>query len=173
MVCKNELRHVIRCQKCSSGLYCSEVCVEKNKHDHVKMCVAIQTLERIEQNKKISELQNFEIRNELSIKTNRDIIRLVGERPLIDVLLDDVKCKCLWDTGSMISLLSKNFLIEKLPNKKIYSVDEFLENELLSLSAANNTEVPVEGVVLIDFAIEGKKLFQIPFLVACQLQMRK
>ena len=105
---------------------------------------------------------------ELPLKTNRDIIRLVGERPLIEVFLDDVKCKCLWDTGSMISLISRNFLIKNLPNKKIYSVDEFLENEFLSLSAANNTEVPVEGVILIDFSIESQKFFQIPFLVTSE-----
>ena len=105
---------------------------------------------------------------ELPLKTNRDIIRLVGERPLIEVFLDDVKCKCLWDTGSMISLISRNFLRKNLPNKKIYSVDEFLENEFLSLSAANNTEVPVEGVILIDFSIESQKFFQIPFLVTSE-----
>ena len=168
IVCESEVRYVIRCQKCSSGLYCSKECVEKNKDEHVKICSSIQILEKIEKNKKIREFKNFEIRNELPLKTNRDIIRLVGERPLIEVFLDDVKCKCLWDTGSMISLISKNFLIENFPNKKIYSVDEFLENELLSLSAANNTEVPVEGVILIEFSIESKKFFQIPFLVTSE-----
>ena len=65
----------------------------------------------------------------------------------------------------MISLININSLKENHPNKKIYSIYEFLGNELLSLSAANNTDVPIEGVVLLDFAVENSTLFQIPFLV--------
>ena len=58
------------------------------------------------------------------------------------------------------------FLKGYIPNKKIYSIKEFLDNEFLSLSAANNTEVPIEGVVLLDFAVDNAMLFQVPFLVS-------
>ena len=65
----------------------------------------------------------------------------------------------------MVSVMNDEFLVENFPEKKVYSVDEFLENETLCLSAANNTEVPIEGVTLFDFAIDSNILFQIPFLI--------
>ena len=95
---------------------------------------------------------------------NCEIIRLIGERPLINVKLDNIDCKCLWDTGSMVSLINEEFLNENFLGKEMYSVEEFLDNKL-NLSAANNTEVPIEGVVLLDFAIDKSMLFKIPFLV--------
>ena len=95
---------------------------------------------------------------------NCEIIRLVGERPLINVKLDNIDCKCLWDTGSMVSLINEEFLNENFMGKEMYSVEDFLDNKL-NLSAANNTEVPIEGVVLLDFAIDESMLFKIPFLV--------
>ena len=81
---------------------------------------------------------------------NCEIIRLVGERPLINVKLDNIDCKCLWDTGSMVSLINEEFLNENFMGKEMYSVEDFLDNKL-NLSAANNTEVPIEGVVLTRF----------------------
>ena len=63
----------------------------------------------------------------------------------------------------MLSVISKTFSAQTF-NKEIYAVEEFLGEKSLSLSAANNTEVPVEGVVLLDFG--GKEnMFQIPFLI--------
>ena len=75
-----------------------------------------------------------------------------------------VDCKCLWDTGSMVSLINDVFLKENFPEKQVYAVEDFLDNKL-NLSAANNTEVPIEGVVLVDFEIDKSVLFKIPLLV--------
>ena len=134
----------VKCQLCSSGFYCSDRCVETHRADHEKLCVCIQTLEEIEVAKVYRDLKRMEAgRPQRSTK----IIRLVGERPLVDVRLEGTEVKCLWDTGSMVSIISKRFLEENWPDRKLHSVREFLGTKL-SVSAANNSEVPIEGVVL-------------------------
>ena len=65
----------------------------------------------------------------------------------------------------MISLTNKRVVEEKFPNVKIHSVEEFLGTGL-KLSAANQTELQIEGIVLMDFGVEKSDiLFQIPFIV--------
>ena len=65
----------------------------------------------------------------------------------------------------MISLMNKRVVEEKFPNVKIHSVEEFLGTGL-KLSAANQTELQIGGIVLMDFGVEKSDiLFQIPFIV--------
>ena len=196
MVCRKAVCYVVRCKECLSVKFVvlyRFLMVEKHKSAHSQICFAIQDLERtLETAKKYRELKDLEmgLESRWSMTSNRDIIRLVGERPLVDVRLDGISCKCLWDTGiirlvgerplvdvrldgisckclwdtgSMISLINMKFLKGYIPNKKMYSIKEFLDNEFSSLSAVNNTEV--EGVVLLDFAVDNATLFQVPFLV--------
>lgn len=164
VTCAKTVRNIVRCTNCSCGLYCSERCATQNIPEHEILCEAIQSIEKLEQEKRDRNHKDLEFRNKLPSKLNKEIVRLVGERPLLDVRLDNIVCKCLWDTGSMVSVISKIFLAETFPNKVVYSVEEFLGEKSLSLSAANNTEVPVEGVVLLDFGGD-EYMFQIPFLV--------
>ena len=97
---------------------------------------------------------------------NRKIVRLVGEKPVVAICLNDVKCKCLWDTGSMVSIMSADYFNDYFADCKLYSVEEFLGGGSLSLSAANNTELPIDGVLLLDFGVDfGVFSFKIPFLV--------
>ena len=167
-VCVQCLCHVdkvVRCQKCSSGIYCSESCVKNHGSKHKQICSAIQDLEKLESDKRNRMYKNSENRKSLPSKLNREIIQLVGERPLLNVELDDVSCNCLWDTGSMVSIMSSSFRERMFPDKTLCSVDDFVGGETLSLSAANNSELPVEGVILLDFGVDGKNLFKVPFLV--------
>ena len=65
----------------------------------------------------------------------------------------------------MISLINKKVWEEKFPNLKMHSVDEFMGTEV-KLSAANQTELQIDGIVLVDFGIkQSEVLFQIPFIV--------
>ena len=57
--------------------------------------------------------------------------------------------------GSMISLMNKRVVEEKFPNVKIHSVEEFLGTGL-KLSAANQTELQIEGIVLMDFGVKNR-----------------
>ena len=98
-------------------------------------------------------------------KLQLELINLVGRKPVIKCWLNQRQCEGLWDTGSMISLMNKRVVEEKFPNVKIHSVEEFLGTGL-KLSAANQTELQIAGIVLMDFGVEKSDiLFQIPFIV--------
>ena len=151
---------ILRCPKCESGLYCSDVCIVRHELKHRPICSAIIDLENYERQKLLREK---EVESKLPFKLNREIVRLVGEKPVITVNLDNVECRCLWDTGAMVSVISEDFYTKTFPEKRLHSVEEFLGGENLRLSAANNTELPIKGVVLLNFGIE-ENLFQIPLV---------
>ena len=58
---------------------------------------------------------------------------------MVKVWLNEVELECLWDTGSMISLINKKVISEKFSEVKWHTVDEFMGTGL-KLSAANQTE---------------------------------
>ena len=102
-MCRKIVTEVIRCKKCAPGCYYSDICSIKNNRDHQQICSAIVELENLEKDKIIQRNKNSEIGSHLPLKLNCEIIRLVGARPLINVKLSKVNCKCLWDMGSMVS----------------------------------------------------------------------
>ena len=91
---------------------------------------------------------------------------MVGERPLVNFYLNEIKVEGLWDTGAMISLVDTSFIENNFPDVKLHSVADFLGNEELMLTVANKNELSVKGVVILNFGIEeSRNMFQIPFLV--------
>ena len=143
---------IVQCQHCSSGCYCSSDCVNNHRSEHEALCGMIQSLEEIEVAKLYHDLRRMEVGVKEGPAKNQ-IVSLVGERPLVEVCLDGVSKYGLWDTGSQISMLDMEFVKTHMPNRRIHSVREFL-GEKLSISAANNSEVPIEGIVVVDFGIE-------------------
>ena len=105
----------------------------------------------------------------MDVKSTRKIMRLVGDKAILKCLLDNKFFEVLWDTGSMISLVDKDWVEEHFPEKKIYSVDEFLENECLHVQAANSTEITYDGVILLKFSLKfNNDSFDVPVLVTNQ-----
>ena len=90
----------------------------------------------------------------------------MGEKPLVNIFLNNWEVEGLWDTGSMISLMNKNYVEEHFPGVEIHSVADFIQNDSLKLTAANQTELSVDGVVVLNFGVEkDHNLFQVPFIV--------
>ena len=146
---------ILQCEVCESGCYCSAECAAAHKPDHQTLCSSIVSLTEYENAKESyrQRIESIRAKSPLPYKLNQRIINLVGERPILKATLDGVQCDCLWDTGSMVSMISEPILLEMFPDKTMFTVKEFIENGQgsLNLSAANNTKVPVEGVVLLDF----------------------
>ena len=93
----------------------------------------------------------------------------MGERPLVNISLNGKTIEGLWDTGSMISLMKRDFLEEQFPGVEMESVEDFMKNESLTLTAANNSEIKVDGVAVLNFGVEQNyDLFQVPFLVTSE-----
>ena len=141
MVCQKKCKaKTVKCEICSAGRYCSENCVHENASEHAKICSAIVELEKMEKEKFLQRSRKSS--SKLPLNLSREIVRLVGERPLVNVKLDSIPVKCLWDTGSMVSIMNQNFFEENFPEHEIHSVEKFLENETLTLLVANNRDVP-------------------------------
>ena len=113
-------------------------------------CSAISDLEKLETKKLF---QGFTVRQrQVDAKTQAKLVKLVGEKPMLRCRLDGKIVEVLWDTGSMVSLVGRKWVKENFPQKKIYSVREFLEEkEELKVTAANSSEVEIDGVILLHF----------------------
>ena len=155
---ENNSKQTISCEKCmfedlSNRNYCAAICA----------------LEEIEFKKRKKKDISISDPEKLPLKLKLKLIRLVGERPLVNICLNGKVVDGLWDTGSMISLISRDFLEEHFPGVEIHSLQEFMKNESLNLTAANNSEVKVDGVSVLNFGIEkNKDLFEVPFLITSE-----
>ena len=101
MICKST-ENTKSCEKCGCGCYCSEQCMVKHKN-HAIFCSAICSLEEVENQKRMKREIHVSDSEKLPFKMKRNLVRLVGERPLVNVFLNGVHVQGLWDTGAMIN----------------------------------------------------------------------
>ena len=123
----------------------------------------------------VAELQDLEdtkLYGDLSVrqqqvdgKTRTQMVKLVGEKPMLKCYLDGVSVDVLWDTGSMVSMVSRDWLAEKFPEKQMVDVSEFLGRKL-SVTAANKTVINFDGVVVMRFSLGEGEGFLVPVLVS-------
>ena len=98
-------------------------------------------------------------------KLGAELLHVIGKKPMVEIWLDGIKMEALWDSGSMISLMNRKVFEEKfLKYHKIHSVEQFMGTGL-KLSAANQTDLNIGGIVVLDFGIEKDVLFQVPFIL--------
>ena len=168
MICTKICENVISCEKCSCGCYCSENCMGEHLN-HTKYCSVISSLEKVENEKRMSSEIFLSDSEKLPYKMKLNLIRLVGERPMVNIYLNDIEINGLWDTGAMISLMNEEFLLQNFPDIQLHSISEFTGNESIILTTVNQSSVDIKGVAVLDFGVEsGKILFQIPFLVTSE-----
>lgn len=68
---------------------------------------------------------------------------------MVDVLIQNVPCKGLLDTGSQVTLMRQSMLEENFPSYKLGDAS------LLTLRAANGLEIPYVGYAVLDFEVAG------------------
>ena len=145
------------CGKCKSAQYCSKSCQKQHIVYHRKYCSAIMDLESLELQKLYKD---YSVREEqIDVMTKTKLIKLIGVRPMLKCFLDDGSFEVLWDTGSMISLMDIKWVKKYFPDKKMYPIKDFLENQTLQIQAANSTEITFEGVMLFNFSFKDNKTF--------------
>ena len=163
-VCKTK-KNLRRCSGCKSTWYCSRACQKSHREYHGVYCSAISDLCKLETDKLFRE---FTVRQrQVDTKTQAKLVKLVGEKPLLNCRLDGKSVDVLWDTGSMVSLVGQKWVQDNFPEKKIHSIREFLEeNEELKVTAANSSDVKINGVILLYFSMgEETEGFVVPVLV--------
>ena len=62
--------------------------------------------------------------------------------------LDGKKELMLWDTGSQVSLVDKEWQEEHFPGKEMHPVSDFLSQKEINLQAANSSKIDFEGIVV-------------------------
>ena len=152
-----------RCKDCKSGCYCSKLCRDTHvkSEDHRILCLSIQQLEELENSKRVCS-----VREPNQVPANNKLVGLIGEKPLIECVIGGkVVTRALWDTGAMVSMITKRWLAEHFPNEKLLAISEFLEGDDLHLYTANNSVLAVEGVVVLTFGL-GSASVTVPFVVS-------
>ena len=78
------------CFLCRTGSYCSADCMESNLQHH-QYCAAICMLEQLEWEKKKKALVCGVDAEKLPLKLKKKLVKLVGERPILNFLLNNKK----------------------------------------------------------------------------------
>ena len=80
-------------------------------------------------------------------------------------MLANVPSCCLWDTGAMVSVVSKKWLGRNFPGTNIRNIEELLD-EPLRIKTANKTVLEYSGWVELMFKLESDtEELAVPFLV--------
>ena len=165
-MCRKSVSEFISCEKCGSrNVYCSKDCLDMHE-DHSRYCPLIVGVMEVEHSKREGRNSRVTLDNErLSYKMKRNLINLVGERPLVNVYLNGVDIRGLWDTGAMVSIINYDVLKEKFPEVELRPVSEVSDGNL-NVLVANQSKMNVAGIAILNFGVEKyQNLFQIPFLV--------
>ena len=168
MMCGKVTEKIFACHNCLCGRYCSTVCLNKHSN-HSLYCATICELEVLENAKRQKHEIFVSDAEKLPLNLKGKLVRLVGERPLVNVYLENQKIQALWDTGAMVSVLNEEYLQKHFPNAKVSSIDDFTGSGSLKLTAANQSIVSVKGVVILNFGVEqNENIFEIPFLITSE-----
>ena len=133
---------------------------DKNASNFEKLCWAISELE-----KKQVNVNMCDIRKPVNAKLQNRLVKLIGTKPIVKCELESKESNVLMDTGSQVSMCDTMWLDEHAPSAELKPVTDFLEeNEQVRFLAANNTEVPVIGAVVLNFSL-GHCTFPVPFIV--------
>ncbi|KAI3363967.1 hypothetical protein L3Q82_001565 [Scortum barcoo] len=156
----------VHCYKCGSAEHWAAGCRKKT---------TTATLNKIEiplHSESINQAGHFYLNAPLTGK-QQQAARLVGKKCLVRASFGGVSTTVLWDTGSQVSIVGASWKRKYLPDVEVRPVKELLEEEALDLSAANETDIPYEGWMGIEFtlpknAVSGMsdKPVLVPILIA-------
>ena len=95
---------------------------------------------------------------------NQNLVNLVGERPMISFVFVFAG---LWDTGSMVCLVSREWVNSEFPKQEILPMRDLITADCdLTLRTANNSELALEGVMIVNVSLPDSDIVvRTPFLV--------
>uniref|UniRef100_A0A1A8SA02 Gypsy retrotransposon integrase-like protein 1 n=1 Tax=Nothobranchius rachovii TaxID=451742 RepID=A0A1A8SA02_9TELE len=98
------------------------------------------------------------------------LVSLVGNRCTVNCFLDNHPAKVLWDSGAQSSIVNENWRQNHLPHTIVRPVAELLDNETLTVFAANDTPIPYIGWIEVGFRLSSDlsptSELQVPILVS-------
>ncbi len=106
----------------------------------------------------------------LRVAKARAVASLIGKRALVQSYLNGLAVTSLLDSGSQVSIVSRAWKEEYLPDLRINSVSEILGEEELKVIAANGSIIPYDGWVAITVNLPGNLdpnlSISVPFLIS-------
>ena len=127
--------------------------------EYEKLIWAISELE------KRNKVKICNIRKPVNSGLKNRLVKLIGSKPLFLCKLDGEEWKVLWDCGSQVCVVDSDWLCAHAPDAVLQPISDFLDNgEKIEFLAANNTEVPMLGAVVLQFTL-GSVTFPVPFVV--------
>lgn len=89
------------CSGCRSAMYCSESCQKKHWVSHEPVCKSINSLEDQLGHKESKSLDDIKgCVHGISPKDRQKLVKLIGEKCTLKVLLNETELEVLWDTGA-------------------------------------------------------------------------
>ena len=83
------------------------------------------------------------------------VVGLVGKTCMVHCQFNRQKVHSLWDIGAQVSLISKKWLDEHLPDLPLRNIKSLLDDGTeLDLKTANGSYMPYEGFVVVQFKLE-------------------
>ena len=144
-----------------AGQYSTDFTKASDETELLQACIA--ELQKLEDAKKF-----VDVRCKDNIPTQNRLVKLIGNKPIFDCSMNGVNTEALLDTGSMVSVSNSKWVQENFPDSEIRPISDFLESDdekvKVKFTAANNSEVFMVGVVVLNFSI-GDHSFPVPFLV--------
>ena len=145
----------LQCSKCKAVRYCGKKCQEGHWKQHKVLCSAIKYLEDAGE-VSCTRRCTFE---------PRKIARLIGGRCTIDCLIGGIGVEGLWDTGSQVALISKQWLEDNLSRSEVVKSVTELIGRNLEVEGVGGNNIPYEGYVELPFKVKGNRELLVPFLV--------
>ncbi|KAL2089169.1 hypothetical protein ACEWY4_016068 [Coilia grayii] len=103
------------------------------------------------------------------LKEKSRLLRLIGEKCMVNCYIQGVKTQALWDTGSQVCLISEAWRKKYIPKVRVRDTEELLGPGALVGKAVNQTDIPFQGWVEVKFQLEPcqapQLMLQVPMLV--------
>lgn len=103
----------------------------------------------------------------LPSKRQSQLVELIGKRCIVRCNMDSHPVKVLWDTGAQFCIINESWRQQHLPHTVIRPIAELLEEDTLTVLAANDTPIPYVDWIEVSFQLDNDKIgLQVPILVS-------
>ena len=118
--------------------------------------MAIQELEKKNATEDADNDLNTTFPCHLTPRQQAGLTKLVGRRCMVKCLIQGKEVEALWDTGSQVCFVSREWQQAHLPLEVLRNVEALLgAGEELNLEAVNGTDIPFDGWIEVRFKLAG------------------